>query len=83
MIVPTLSYIIARAEIEGGVPTSILEKWTQENPYYYLRQDTSDAVNTLLGYLTSAEQKVTTALVADAIAEIEYTKALQELFTII
>jgi hypothetical protein len=83
MIVPTLSYIIARAEAEGGVPTSILEKWTQENPYYYLRQDTSDAVNNLLGYLTSAEQKVTTALVADAIAEIEYTKALQELFTTI
>jgi len=80
MVAPTIGYLVSRAEIEGGVPTDILQKWVNENPYYYLRDDTKLAVEKLLTQLTQIEQGVTTALVADIVAEVEMTKALKELF---
>lgn len=82
IVPPTAQYLIARAEVEGGVPTDILLKWTQENPYYFARPDLKARVDSLLLELTDYEQKVATALVSDIVAEIEFTKALKELFII-
>ena len=83
MIVPTMAYLINRAETEGGLPSDALQKWVNENPYYYLREDTLKAVTDLLVTLTEIEQKVATALVTDAVTEVNFTKALMELFTIL
>jgi hypothetical protein len=82
MVVPTLEYLFARAEREGGVLTDALVRWVKENPYYYLRADTKEAVEKLLANLTEIEQKVTTSLVADKLAAMNITIALQEMFTI-
>jgi hypothetical protein len=81
MIVPTMEYLILRSESEGGVPSDSLSKWVNENPYYYLRPDTEKAVSQLSNDLTFIESRVATALVADVVAEIEFTNALKELFT--
>jgi len=81
MVAPTMEYLILRAETEGGFPSDALARWVNENPYYYLRGDTHNAVNNLLEKLSDIEAKVATALVADVVAEVEFTKALQELFT--
>lgn len=82
IVAPTIEYLIRRAEKEGGFPTDILLKWTEENSYYYLRSDVKEKVDLLLYELTDREQKVATALVANAMSEIEFSKALQDLFII-
>jgi hypothetical protein len=82
IIVPTMEYLILRAELEGGVPSDALSRWVGENPNYYLNAASNKAVETLLNDLTYIEQRVATYLVADAVGAIEFTKALQELFTL-
>ena len=82
IVAPTISYLISRAEQEGGFPSDILAKWVNENPYYYIRPDLSEAVNKLLQEITLREQQVATLMISDVVNEIEFTKALQELFDI-
>jgi len=82
IVPPTISYLLDRAEIEGGFPTDILKKWTEENPMYYVRPDLVVTVNNLLAELTLKEQQVATALASEVIAEIKFTQALQEIFDI-
>jgi hypothetical protein len=82
IIPPTISYLLNRAETEGGFPTDILKKWTEENPMYYVRPDLVVTVNNLLADLTLKEQQVATALASEVIAEIKFTQALQEIFDI-
>ena len=82
IVPPTIDYLINRAESEGGFPTDILNKWTQENPYYYLRPDIKDTVDNLLQELTLREQQVATALAVEVISEVKFTKALQDIFEI-
>jgi hypothetical protein len=77
---PTFDYLIQRAVKEGGLPSDILQKWVEENPYYYVRPDLRLAVDKLLAEVTFREQQISTALVADAVSEINFTKALMELF---
>lgn len=80
IVPPTIDYLLARAESEGGFPTDILNKWVQENPNYYIRPDVRAIVEKLLAELTLKEQQVATALAAEAVAEVKFTKALQEIF---
>jgi len=82
IVPPTLTYLLDRAEKEGGFPTDILQKWTEENPMYYVRPDLVATVNNLLAELTLKEQQVATALASEVIAEIKFTQALQEIFDI-
>jgi hypothetical protein len=82
IVPPTIDYLLNRAEVEGGFPTDILKKWTEENPMYYVRPDLVVTVNNLLAELTLKEQQVATALVSEAIAEVKFTQALQEIFDI-
>lgn len=80
--VPTMEYLILRAELEDCVPSDALSKWVGENPNYYLNPQANKAVETLLNDLTYIEQRVATALVADAVGALEFTLALKELFTL-
>lgn len=82
IVPPTIDYLINRAESEGGFPTDMLNKWVQENPYYYIRPDLRATVEKLLQELTLREQQVATALAAEAISEVKFTKALQDIFEI-
>lgn len=82
IVAPTISYLISRAEKEGGFPSDSLAKWVEENPYYYIRPDLSQTVEKLLQDITLREQQVATLMISDVVNEIEFTKALQELFDI-
>ncbi len=78
---PTIEYLYSRAATEGGLISDALQRWVNENPYYYLRPDVNLQVETLLAQITKMEQQVSTALVADIVAEVQFTKTLMELFT--
>ena len=82
IVAPTMDYLIARAEKEGGFPSDALNKWVNENPEYYFREVLRVSVGNLLNKVTELEQKVATSLVADKIAEVEITMALKEMFNI-
>lgn len=82
IVPPTIDYLINRAETEGGFPTDILNKWVQENPFYYIRPDLRSTVENLLEELTLREQQIATSLAAEAISEVKFTKALQDIFEI-
>ena len=82
IVAPTMDYLIARAEKEGGFPSDALNKWVAENPEYYFREDLRITIGNLLNKVTELEQKVSTSLVADKIAEVEITMALKEMFNI-
>lgn len=80
--VPTVEYIVSRAEKEEKIPTIVLQEWVNENPYYFAIPELKNAVDSILKSLTDAEQRVTTAIVANIVSEINYTKALNELFIV-
>lgn len=79
---PTISEILAQSEAQGKYPTDILHEWVLAHPDYYLNEEVSKEIDRMALELTDIEQKVATTLVADQMAEIQFTKALSELFTI-
>lgn len=82
IVPPGIELVSKIADDNGLILSQALVKWMNDNPYYVHNPTVKAVVDNLAAEIQQAEEMVSTRMITNAIIDEEFTKALEELFTI-